>query len=253
MTVPIGVVPHAAASEPPDADWLGAAGLDLGDRFVVHSVANWTPRKQPALAIEAFARAFTRDDDAVLVMRTDRAIAATEPDPPGPPHRRRLTPWAVASILHRHAPCADVRLVHDIVTDAQLAALGARSNCWLSLPHAEGWDLGAFDAAVAGTPVITTAHGGPLEYLDPASPLLIAGSQSSMPPLAHLAHGTWVDPDLDAAVAALRSVAANPSAARDAAAAHARQLRRDHAPAAIAARFINTLADMGIGTGRIGV
>lgn len=243
VTVPVGVVPHVVADDGADDVWLGPAGLALGNGFVVHSIASWTPRKQPILAVEAFAQAFTPDDHAELVLKTDREIDPGAIAPPGPPCRRRLTSWAIASVLHRNHPTAEVRLVHDLLDHAQVASLHRRSDCWLSLPHAEGWDLGAFDAAAAGTPVVTTASAGPLAYLDPTSPLLVPGTETANP---HVPGTSWVEPDCDAAVDALRSVAANPSAAGAKAEAWAAGLRRDHCAGAVAARFIDWLAATGL-------
>jgi len=253
VTVPIGIVPHTVADDGLDDGWLGPDGLDLGDRFVVHSIASWTDRKQPLRTVEAFAAAFGPNDDAVLVLRTDREIEPTAPAPPGPPHRRRLTSWAAAPIIHQHHPTAPIHLVHDSLSHAQVAALHQRSDCWLSLPHAEGWDLGAFDAAVAGTPVVTTAWGGPLAWLDPASPLLVPGVEVANP---HVPGTTWVDPDLDAAVAALRAVAAGRQGrsvepggpvepAAVAAAARAGELRHAYGAATVAGTFLDVLEAMG--------
>lgn len=241
VTVPIAVVPHVAVLDPPtDPAWLGPAGLDLGDRFVVHSIAAWNDRKQPAAAIDAFTRAFGPDDHVVLVVKTDREIGPSVPPPPGPADRRRLTSWTVASIVHRNHPAPDVRLTHDVLTDAQVAALHRRSDAWLSLPHAEGWDLGAFDAAGAGTPVITTVSPGPLTYLA-GSPLLVPGAVAAHPALPDT---TWLDPDVDAAVAALRSVRDRPATACAEAGARAEELRRRYAPAVVAERFLAALATM---------
>lgn len=247
VTVPVGVVPHVAATDdhdPPDHGWLGPAGLDLGDRLVVHSIAAWTDRKQPEVSVEAFARAFTPDDDVVLVLKTDRTIGPGMPCLPGPPRRRNLTSWTTAAVLHRNHPAADVELVHDQLTYGQVAALHRRSDCWLSLPHSEGWDLGAFDAAVAGTPVVTTRYGGVLAYLDERSPLLIPGAEVPNPAVAGT---TWLAPDVDAAVEALRWVAADPGRARAAAEAHASTIGPRYAPRAVAQVFLDVLVEMGIG------
>lgn len=246
VTAPIAVVPHIAPIDPPTDDgWLGPDGLDLGDRFVVHSVAAWNDRKQPWATVDAFTRAFGPDDDVVLVLKTDRELDRSVPAPPGPPDRRRLTSWSVAAIVHRNHPAPAVRLTHATLTDAQVAALHHRSDAWLSLPHAEGWDLGAFDAAVAGSPVITTASPGPSSYLE-GSPLLVPGTITPNPAVAGT---TWLDPDLDAAVAALRSVHADATAdghgpARRDAIVRAGDLRRRYAPDVVAEQFLAALASM---------
>jgi glycosyltransferase involved in cell wall biosynthesis len=244
VRVPIEVVPHARSTDVPEAAWLGADGLGLSDEFVVHSIAAWDARKDPSATVEAFARAFGPADGARLVLKTtleiDRSLAA----PPGPEGRRRLSSWTVADILHRASPAPPVDLVHATLTRAQVAGLHARSDCWLSLPHAEGWDLGAFDAAVAGVPVVTVGHGGPLEYLGEGYPWLVPGELTRMPDLPG---GRWMRPDIDAAVSALQRVAADPQGARRNTAVLAADLRARYAPGRIAGEFVAALERAGIG------
>ncbi len=247
VTTAIRVVPHMAdpatlEPSPADAAWLGPSGLDVATSFVVHSIAAWTPRKAPWLTVEAYARAFGPNDDTTLILRTDSHIEATMPTPSGPRERRRLTSWSVAKILHDHGPTGRVHLEHSLRTTGELAALHRRSNCWLSLPHAEGWNLGCFDAAIARTPVVTTDYGGPGEYLDPNTAALIGGTGMPAPNLDGI---TWLDPDVDAAVDALRQVFADQAGAARRAGHHAELLARRFAPEKVARQFIDALSDMG--------
>jgi glycosyltransferase involved in cell wall biosynthesis len=246
ITVPVAVVPHAideADRAVTDDAWLGPDGLDLGDTFVVHSIASWTPRKAPWCTVEAYARAFGPDDDTLLVLKTDRHLAPDVTAPPGPAERRRLASWSVATILHRHQPAGRVHLEHGTRTRAELAALHRRSDCWLSLPYSEGWNLGAFDAAVADTPVITSRFGGPEAYLSPELSHLVPGTPM---PVGNLDGVTWVDPDLDTAVEALRQVRRDPAAAWAAAAEQGVRLRTTYAPDVVARQFLAALAGMGV-------
>ena len=43
--------------------------------------------------------------------------------------------------------------------------LHRRGNCFISLCHAEGWGIGAFEAAGRGKPVVMTGFGGQLDFL----------------------------------------------------------------------------------------
>jgi glycosyltransferase involved in cell wall biosynthesis len=243
---PTTVVPHAASpdvADPASGEWLGPAVLDAGSSFVVHSIASWTARKAPWLTVEAYARAFRPEDDTLLVLRTDVSAHEDAPVPDGPESRRRLTSWSVAQILHRHAPAGRVHLVHDVRSGAELAALHRRSDCWCGLSRAEGWCLGAFDAAIAGTPVVTTACGGQLSYLDEGASYLVPGAPVAAPDLEGV---TWVDPDLDAAVDALRRVRDDPSEARVRAAAQGERLRSVYSPPAVGRRFVEALESTGV-------
>jgi glycosyltransferase involved in cell wall biosynthesis len=255
VSVPVTAVPHimdTVVDESVDNRWLDSvgvgagtgAGAGAGSTFVVHSVAAWTPRKAPWLTVEAYARAFGPADDTLLILRTNRRLDPGVPSPVGPEDRRRLTSWSVASILHRHGPTGRVHIEHEMRSGADLAALHRRSDCWLSLPHSEGWNLGAFDSAMVGTPVVTTGYGGPSEYLDPEVSHLIPGPPVVAPDPAGM---TWVDPDVDVAVEALRAVWRDPVSARQAAARQAARLRRTYAPPVVARQFMDALAQAGVG------
>jgi glycosyltransferase involved in cell wall biosynthesis len=243
VRVPIAVVPHAASQEQADSAWLLEDPIRAGDTFLVHSIATWSVRKTPWVTLEAYARAFRTDDDVLLVLRTSQLLDDEVTSPPGPPNRTRLSSWSASRILHRHHPAPRVYLATEQRTFEQIAGLHFRSDCWLSLPRAEGWDLGAFDAACAGTPVITTAHGGPLEYLSPEACLLIPGE---LVPLGWLPGATWMRPDVDAAVDALRTVRARPDALLSAAHLQGERLRARHAPQVVAQQFLDALEAMGI-------
>jgi glycosyltransferase involved in cell wall biosynthesis len=243
VRVPVVVVPHIISTDQGDAGWLEAPPISVGDAFLAHTIATWTIRKDPSATIEAFVKAFTPDDNALLVARTETHIDAELPSPPGPASRNRTTAWTTALLMHRHHPAARVHLATEPRSFSEVQGLHERSDCWLSLPRAEGWNLGAFDAASAGTPVITTAQGGPLEYLQGDAHLLIPGRTV---PLEWLPGATWMKPDVDAAVDALRSVHADPGGYATRAANHALHLRANYAPSVVAHQFLDALADVGI-------
>jgi glycosyltransferase involved in cell wall biosynthesis len=52
-------------------------------------------------------------------------------------------------------------------------ALHARADCFVSLSRGEGWGLTAFDAGIAGTPVVITGWGGSPEFLPDGYPYLV--------------------------------------------------------------------------------
>jgi glycosyltransferase involved in cell wall biosynthesis len=238
VTVPVEVVPHAC--EPADVA-VDTAWLDhLGDRFVVYSVAVWEPRKTPWRSLEAYARALAGRDDVVYVLKSP--VRHEDPDPRfrGPAGRERATSWALAMALRDLGTPPPIVLADRYVSDVQLRGLHRRGDCWLSLPHGEGWDLGCFDAAVAGTPVITTGWGAPAEYLDPSASHLVPVTlaPTEVPPDPPHPTRRWAEPDLDAAVAALREVEADRAGARLRAAEQATALRERYAPSAVARSFL---------------
>jgi glycosyltransferase involved in cell wall biosynthesis len=132
--------------------------------------------------------------------------------------------------------------VDHYLTDAEVDGLHQRGDCWLSLPHGEGWDLGAFDAAVFGTPVVTTDWGAPRTYLDREASWLVP---SDVVPAPVGATGevpsSWAAPDLDRAVDLLREVRHDPPAARRRAAPQAVSLAERYAPRVVAEQFVQAI------------
>ncbi|MGV3759851.1 MAG: hypothetical protein ACO1PW_09980 [Actinomycetota bacterium] len=242
VTVPIEVVPHVRddLAAPTDTSWLD----DLGDRFVVYSIAAWEPRKTPWRSLEAYARAFDPDDDTVVyVLKSGRQHQAPDARFQGPGSRHRDTSWALAMALRELGRTPPIVLDDRVLTDAQIRGLHRRGDCWLSLPHAEGWDLGAFDAATFGTPVITTGWGAPLEYLDPSASRLVPIEEVPVhvPPAPPDPTMRWAEPDLDAAVGALQELRARPRPHRRRAERQARELQARYAPEAVAATTLAAL------------
>jgi glycosyltransferase involved in cell wall biosynthesis len=238
VTIPIIVVPHIHNDDNDLADTEFIDALRHPGQLLVHSIGEWTRRKTPYLSVEAYARAFGPADETLMILRTSEFVDAALPAAEGPNSRRHQTSWVVAQTLHRNAPAPRLHLVTHRISFAEVAGMHASSDVWISLPRSEGWDLGCFDAAVAGCPVITTGFGGPLEYLDPKLCHLIPGKTVECD---WLPGATWCQPDVDAAVEALRAVRNDPAAARKAARDQADRLRATYAPEVVARAFVTGL------------
>ncbi len=244
VTVPIHVVPHVRAADiESDTAWLDR----FGDRFLVYTIATWSKRKAPWRAVEAFARAFSADDrDVVLVVKTDPTIIDGVREWSLPAGVGHSTWAALAQVLGRVGPAPEVVLMADALTDAQVQGLHTRGDCWVALPSAEGWDLGTFDAAVMGTPVVTTAHAAPLVYLDPEASGLVPARQvaADLKFLSVDDRAVWADPDVGAAADALREVRADHAGARARAATQAEQLAETYAPGVVAREFLAAIDEV---------
>lgn len=243
VRVPILVVPHAHdyGVDEPDGAWLDS--MCPPEDLLLHSIARWDLRKNPAHTVAAYARAFGPADATTLLLKTSAALEVWFPPQDRPAPYRFATSWSIAEVMHRHAPAPRLHAVTGDLEFAQIAGLHRRSDCWISLPHAEGWDLGCFDAAVHGCPVVTTAHGAPLEYLDPDLSYLVP---ARLAPSSLVPGADWAVPDLDVAVDMLRAIRADPQAAADRAALQAARLRREYDPARVATVFVEQLATLGL-------
>lgn len=197
--VPVHVVPHAATTVVPEAPPCALPA----DTFVVAIVSAWDWRKRPDLAIAAFARAFTKDDPAVLVVKTTSFPIAW-------PWGQRVAAVAhIAEVLRPFPDHGRVLIDTGEWSEAQVLGLLRRADCFLSLTAAEGWGLGAFDAACQGTPVLITGHGGQVEWLGEHYPGLLPFRMvaADHPDRALFEPGmTWAAADVDAATDRLRAL-----------------------------------------------
>jgi glycosyltransferase involved in cell wall biosynthesis len=169
-------------------------GLDQTD-FVFYSVFDWQHRKNAHGMIEAFLRAFPNQCDAVLVLKTiDRGAGEAQ----GVLEQIRSQTHSRGRVILRCEP----------FDQAQINALHERGDCYVSLHRGEGWGYPVFEAAARGTPVVASAQGGPLDFLDPARHRLVPCRDQAVqePYFLFTRDMQWGEPDLSAATAALRWV-----------------------------------------------
>ncbi len=232
------VVPHVVATHQP-AD----PPIDIPDDVTVFStIAVWHPRKRPDWTVEAFARAFTKDDQVLLVVKTP---VVTDGWPAGS-ELERMTWYQLMQVLRRYPNAPQVMLVNDEFTDQQVSGLLQRTDCYVSLSASEGWGLGVFDAATLATPVITTGFGGQLAYLGHDHPGLVPFSWAAVGDSENSPHlepdMVWAAPDLDAAAMMMRAVRDGNSPAVTIAPTLARHLNEAYSPLAVG-RHIAQLLD----------
>lgn len=227
-TRPIEVVPHiidSVVAQPPP--------VELPDDVTVFvTVTAWEQRKRPDLTIEAFLQAFTADDSVLLVVKTGPKVVSWFTRSA----MERETWWQLLQLVKRFPRPAAVQLEPDSWTDAQVAGLVDRADAFVSLTAAEGWGLGAFDAATRGVPVVITGGGGQQEWLGPDAPWVVP---YTMEPANHPDRKLfepgmqWARADVQAAAEMLRAIHSDRAAARRAAAPMAERVRRDYSPATV--------------------
>lgn len=224
VSVPIHVVPHLSQFGSRQGDSTAPSQLPAGldgealapGRFVFYTIGHWSNRKAPDLVVRAFLEAFGAADPVSLVIKTSRNDVTRW-------HRhwrngfRRRHP-SPRNSLHRivrpfRSPPPIAIITDENLADADILALHGRGDCFVSLPRAEGWGLGAFDAALLGNPVIMTGYGGQRDFLDPARAGLV---DYRMVPVHEPTWGSnyrptdrWAEPDLAHAVALMRQVYEN--------------------------------------------
>jgi glycosyltransferase involved in cell wall biosynthesis len=179
-------------------------------------------RKNPWGLVEAFRRAFTPADPVELVLKTIN---------------RELFPDDAAR-LERAATGLRVRFLDDYLSKHEVHTLMAAADAYVSLHRSEGFGLTLAEAMALGKPVIATDYGGSADFTSaggtfPVPYRLVEVGQAEGP---YPAGVLWADPDLDAAAAAMRRVAADPEAASRVAAVGQREVRERFNLDAMAAR-----------------
>jgi hypothetical protein len=158
-------------------------------------------RKNPWGVAEAFRRAFPGRDDVRLVLKAT--------------HGHRNT--AAAERLRRAIDGdARIELLERYLTVAELDALYAGTDAYVSLHRSEGFGLTVAEAMVRGLPVIATDYSGTTEFFGPESGWPVPYTLTEVGPgwAPYQRDGRWAEPDVDAAAAAMRTVADDPAEAR---------------------------------------
>src|SRR4029077_9895723 len=174
-------------------------------QFVFYSIFEWQEGKGPQPRLEAFLRAFPGETDAVLFIMLSSAAAAVAGDAPLAARSKAPT-------------VAQIEIRAEAWSEAEIAALHDRGDCYVSLHRGEGWGSPLCDAARRGKPVIFTAYAGPLDYLDPGSHELVRHTICSVQQSYAYYHPAmhWAAPDSDHAVEKMRWVRENRHIARGA-------------------------------------
>lgn len=225
---PIIVMPQAVDVGEEPYPPRGALGMEP-DRFYFIFTFDYfsSPyRKNPLGVIEAFQTAFPDGSENVgLIIKS---LGASDQYPE---IRQKI----------RDAAAADQRIL-DIdwaLTRNEVLGLIYASNAYVSLHRAEGFGFGMAEAMCLGRIVIGTNFSGNTDFLTEKTGFPIP---YSLRPVARHEYPwsegqSWADPDLKAAVAAMKLVFHAPETVRDRAAAGQRLIREHYEPAVVGQIF----------------
>jgi glycosyltransferase involved in cell wall biosynthesis len=200
-TRPVRVFPHpVAVPERPTGDrdlW----GSDPGQVVVLAAfdLRSGFERKNPIGAVRAFRAAAARAGvPAVLIVKATGADG---------------DPGLFAGLRAEIGEGADVRLVTDWLTEAELAGLIGAADIALSLHRSEGFGLLPARAMAAQKAVVATGWSGNLDYMSPENSALVEYRLIPVrDPQGLYDGGRWAEPDMEDAIAKLAALIADPSA-----------------------------------------
>jgi glycosyltransferase involved in cell wall biosynthesis len=185
--------------------------------FDHHSIA---ARKNPLGLISAFANAFPDGREATLLIKSINAADLPE---------------AAAELELAASDHPAVQVVDITLPGLERSALLAGCDCYVSLHRSEGFGMTIAEAMAYARPVIATAYGGTVDFLDASTGYLVPWSPARVGVAnpVYPADSIWADPDLAHAARLMRRVVDAPNEAMALGRHAATRIATTHAPAAV--------------------
>ena len=188
-------------------------------------------RKNPGAVIEAFRREFRPNEPVVLVLKTINSE-----------HE-----GVARDLLGRQSTGAKIFWIDKHISSAELNALFASIDCYVSLHRSEGFGLGMAQAMYLGKPVIATNYSGNLEYMNSENSLLV---DYAMTELEHdsgpYERGThWAEADVEHAASLMRWVYEHSAKAKAIGARGAAHVRKLLDPAVTSGQIRQRVEEIG--------
>ncbi|MFH0976554.1 MAG: glycosyltransferase family 4 protein [Spirochaetota bacterium] len=166
-----------------------------------YDCTSYVSRKNPQAAVQAFLKAFSPEDRHVgLVLKLNY------------PENYKGHIEELQKIL---SPYPHVYSIANYLTDYEMRTLVHISDAVVSLHRSEGFGLLPLEAMSLGTPVISTAWSGNMEYMNHMNTALVGynmipvnGQYCGSTPGDDL---VWADPDIDEAAAHMRRLVSDKS------------------------------------------
>lgn len=214
---PVYKIPHGidtSTFDSVDANLFDIPGIKEDGTYTFYSIMQWNARKNPEGLLRAYYNAFTSHQNVRLLLKAYVGAGNSQDE-------ARAIKQMVMTIKKDMGPLnfPKVSLITDFLSSEQMKAFHMFGDCYVGLPHGEGWGLTTFEAGLAGNPVISTGAGGSTEYMTPENSFMIRATESYVAGMStfnpwYLGNQKWFDPDLVAASEAMRFVFNNREAAK---------------------------------------
>jgi glycosyltransferase involved in cell wall biosynthesis len=228
--IPVVRVPHSI-------DLQGACSAELNPaarpprsrfRFVfLFDFMSYWQRKNPFGLIEAFRRAFGRDDAAELLIKATHAAFAP----------------AAFSALQQAARGARIRVMDGVWSRGATLRLLHGCDAFVSLHRSEGFGLCLAEAMALGKPVIATGFSGNRDFMSADNSLLVRHRLVDLKEdYGPYQRGSrWAEPDVAHAAELMRWVVEHPTEAAALGERAARSIEETLHPSVIGARILRRL------------
>lgn len=206
ITIPIEVMPHPFEIDTNCQDVTESIVANVAnDDFVFYSIFQWTERKNPLDLLKAYLTEFKREDPVVLVLKTYLMNPSNVQESENIKNsikevKRKLWLSSYPKLL----------LIPSLLSSAQINALHAEGDCYISLHRCEGFGIPLADAMLAGNPVITTGYGGQIDFMKSQNLVdYIMTPVYGMPWELYTGEMKWAQPDIMDARSKMREMSEN--------------------------------------------
>jgi glycosyltransferase involved in cell wall biosynthesis len=202
---PITVIPPAVVVDEGSIPKRAHYGMEADRFYFLFSFDYFSSahRKNPLGVLEAFRRAFPSGSEKVgLIIKSTGTVDHY-------PEIQKAIKAALA--VDPRIRCIDTNL-----SRSDLLGLIRAADAYVSLHRAEGFGLGMAEAMSLGRIVIGTDYSGCTDFLSSETGFAVPYTLRPVQPHEYVwaEKQVWAEPDLDAAVAILREIAAAPERAR---------------------------------------
>lgn len=180
-------------------DVLARFGWDAGTFvfLVTFDSFSFVQRKNPLGVLKAFKQAFEGIGPVRLVIKTQNREKIMDPV------QSRI--WDAVDA----AVAADPRItvLNETLAYADLLALKAGCDCYISLHKSEGWGFGMIEAMHLGVPVVATGYSGNMDFCSPDTAFLVDYEEVELEQddyIFVLPGQKWAEPDVASAAKQMR-------------------------------------------------
>lgn len=198
--------------------------------LVVFDSFSFVQRKNPIGSIRAFLKAFPKDKDVRLVLKTQNRRRVADP--------AQIAIWEEVDKLIASDP--RILLMNETLTYDDLLLLKRGCDVYVSLHRSEGWGFGMIEAMNLGVPVVCTGYSGNMDFCSDETAWLVAHDDVELGPNDYIfvvPGQKWAEPDVEDAARVMQAVRQDAEGRAARALAAQENVRRNFSSEAIARRY----------------
>ena len=200
--IPVTKIPHCISLSPdniPIGKEAARRGLNIAaDIFMflfIFDFQSEIERKNPFAVVEAFKKAFSLTDKAMLFLKTSHS------------EFNKKEFYRLLNAVKGY----NITIADSVFTKEQIYSLMNACDCYVSLHRSEGFGLTAAEAMALGKPVIATGYSGNMDFMnqDDGFPVSYRLVEVNGDYGAYKKGNMWAEPDLDEAADYMRYIFEN--------------------------------------------